>query len=145
MRLKEIEKKRVVLKTGADKQEEERSRTFGHCTVWFCLFQPDCRLQLQSQALSEPAWLYTLLLITPTHNRSAVQHSAQNIDVCGACGGDHAKQIALGGISQAQCGMDPAVKLVFIGMANMWVCKWKWNLLLLWEIACEKGIHLCYW
>lgn len=87
--------------------------------VWFGPFQPDCRLQLQSQALSEPAWLYALLLITPTHNRSAVQHSAQNIDVCGACGGDHAKQIALGGISQALCGMNPAVILLFIGMANM--------------------------
>lgn len=84
----------------------------------FGLVQPDCRLQVQSQALSEPDWPYTLLLITPTHNRSAVQHSTQNIDVCGACGGDHAKQFALGGISQALCGMNPAVKFVFVGMAN---------------------------
>lgn len=67
---------------------------------------------------SQPG-LYTLLLITPTHNRSAVQQSAQNIDVCGACGGDHAKQIALGGISQALCGMNPAMNLVFIGMPSM--------------------------
>lgn len=88
-----------------------------YCVIW----PLPARLQITApiSGLSEPAWPYTLLLITPTHNRGAVQHSAQNIDVCGTCGGDHAKQIALGGISQALCGMNPAVNLVFIGMANM--------------------------
>lgn len=68
--------------------------------------------------LSESVWPFYSLLITPTHNRSAVQHSTQNKDVCGACGGDHAKQIALRGISQALCGMNPAVKFVFVGQDN---------------------------
>lgn len=68
--------------------------------------------------LSESVWPFYSLLITPTHNRSAVQHSTQNKDVCGACGGDHAKQIALHGISQALGGMSPAVKFVFVGQDN---------------------------
>lgn len=108
-------------------------------TVWFGLFQPDCRLQLQSQALSEPAWPYTLLLITPTHNRSAVQLSAQNIDVCGACGGDHAKQIALGGISRSPVWDESSSEsCIYWYGYNMQVCKWwkiKENLVLWWEKA----------
>ena len=120
------------------------------CTMWFSLFQPDCRLQLQSQALSEPVWLYTLLLITHTHNRSAVQFSAQIIEVCGACGGDHAKQIALGGISQTRCGMNVAMNFIFIGMVHILVHKWhsmRENLLLLLEeeyILSLQMYTVCY-
>lgn len=32
--------------------------------------------------MSKPAGIYTPLLITPTHIRSAVQFAAQNTDVC---------------------------------------------------------------
>lgn len=38
-------------------------------------------------------WPYSLLLITPMHDGSALQTLNQNIDVCGPCGSDYAEQI----------------------------------------------------